>query len=147
LGLLANPKATPQTEQARIWLHTQMNGGACIVIPDIVDYEVRRELIRGGKTRSLQRLNALHANLCSIAIDSAQLREAGELWAQSRNLGRPTASPDALDGDMILIAQARAAALQFADLNRVAPRITIIATANVAHLALFADAREWQTIT
>ena len=59
---------------------------------------------------------------------------AAELWAQARQQGYPTADPQALDGDVILAAQA----------------LTlhgIVATDNVGHLARFVDARPWQEIT
>ena len=108
-------------------------------IADIADYEVRRELIRSSKTASITRLNGLRARIKHIPIDSLQLAEAAQLWADVRLLGHPAAADPALDGDMILIAQSRALARQ---LNG---NVTI-ATTNVAHLELFADVKEWQNI-
>ena len=63
---------------------------------------------------------------------------AAEFWSQARQMGRPTASDKALDGDVILAAQA---ALLKNDNNQV-----IVATTNVKHLSLFVDAREWKLI-
>ncbi|NEQ67432.1 MAG: hypothetical protein F6K21_18370 [Symploca sp. SIO2D2] len=64
--------------------------------------------------------------------------KAAELWAQARNTGRPTADPKALDGDVILAAQAILVAEEG---NEV-----IVATTNVGHLSQFIDAREWRLI-
>jgi len=55
---------------------------------------------------------------------------AAQLWAQMRNAGTPTAAPAALDGDVILAAQARTV-----DEN------AIVATTNVRHLELLTHAR------
>ncbi len=64
--------------------------------------------------------------------------KAAELWATARKGGYPTAAPDALDGDVILAAQAL---LLKDEGNEV-----VIATTNVGHLSRFIDAREWQNI-
>lgn len=65
--------------------------------------------------------------------------KAAEFWAQARKQGRPTTVDAALDGDVILAAQAVVLAAQEAD------RV-IIATANLAHLSRFTDADLWQNI-
>jgi hypothetical protein len=62
------------------------------------------------------------------------MRRAAEFWAQARNLGIPTAPPEALDADVILAAQAA----------RVG---AIVATENVGHLARFVTALHWRAIT
>jgi hypothetical protein len=65
--------------------------------------------------------------------------KAAELWADVRRRGLPTASPDALDGDVILAAQALMAG---------GPEDTVIvATGNVGHLGRFVDARIWDQIS
>ena len=63
---------------------------------------------------------------------------AAELWAEARRRGRPTADPKELDCDVILAAQAGLIARGGDE--------PVIATTNVGHLALFADARTWQDI-
>ncbi len=57
---------------------------------------------------------------------------------EARQRGRPTADPKALDGDVILAAQATLVADEG---NEV-----IVATTNVGHLSQFVDAREWRLI-
>jgi hypothetical protein len=52
---------------------------------------------------------------------------AAELWAQSRKAGKPTADPKALDGDVILAAQAK--------LLESGGNPVVIATTNVGHLS------------
>jgi hypothetical protein len=69
--------------------------------------------------------------------------KAAELWAWVRNRGLPTADEKALDGDVILAAQAR---LTSADTDQI-----IIATQNVSHLSRFDTttviSKEWRDIT
>lgn len=108
------------------------------MFPEIVDYEVRRELLRAGKVAGIRKLDLLKAQLIYLPITTEAMLKAAELWAEARKRGRPTADPNALDGDVILAAQA---ALVTEEGNEV-----IIATTNIGHLSQFVDAREWQLI-
>ena len=63
---------------------------------------------------------------------------AAELWAQARIRGLPTTPPDALDGDVILAAQAL--------LTAGPGDVMTVATDNVGHLARFVDAQPWERI-
>jgi len=67
------------------------------------------------------------------------LKKAAELWGLARAQGTPTAPDPALDGDMIICAHA----LHFAE----GGDDVEIATTNVGHLSLFANARDWTLIT
>lgn len=67
------------------------------------------------------------------------MRDAARLWAQARNDGTPTASPDALDGDVILAAQCQNLRLPGEEY--------VVATTNVGHLTLFVPADLWTNIT
>jgi len=67
---------------------------------------------------------------------SDAMRRADELWAEVRNAGQPTAANAALDGDVILAAQAIVAFATSA----------VIATSNVAHLNRFVRAELWSDI-
>jgi len=138
LGLLANPRLTPLTQRAGIWFNRLQAGGDEIIIPEIADYEVRRDLIRIEAAPSLIRLDELHNQATYAALTTAAMRKAADLWARVRQQGRITADPHVLDGDVILAAQA-------SFLGDPATPV-IIATTNVKHLILFADARLWQDI-
>src|SRR5438552_2198773 len=85
--------------------HCLERAGTRVAVPEIADYEVRRELIRAKKTRGLQRLDALKKEHVYLQLTTAIMLVAAELWAQARSKGKPTASEKGLDGDMILAAQ------------------------------------------
>jgi hypothetical protein len=108
------------------------------VIPEIADYEVRRELLRAGKDRWLGRLDALKGMLGYAPITTPVMLKAAEFWATARKMGRQSSHDASLDADMILVAHAWA-------LVRTGDE-TVIATTNVRHLALFASARIWREI-
>ncbi|MBV8230072.1 MAG: hypothetical protein JO329_08840 [Planctomycetaceae bacterium] len=97
-----------------------------------------RELLRVGATTGLRRLDQVKATLDYAPLTTAVMLRAAELWAAARRAGRPTAPPEALDGDCLLAAQALLAA---------GPGdVVTVATDNVGHLARFVDARLWETI-
>ena len=73
-----------------------------------------------------------------LALNTGVMFSSAEFWARARRLGKPTASDKALDGDVILMAQA-------AFVSRCGYRVQI-ATTNVGHPPLFADARLWSEI-
>jgi predicted nucleic acid-binding protein len=139
LGIISNPKATPENELARALVEQWLERGAVVVLPEIADYEVRRELLRVGKITGLARLDALHETLEFWPITSGVMARAAGLWAQARRQGRPAASNLSLDADMILIAQAEEAA-------QVLDGAMVIATTNVRHLTAFTNVRQWQNV-
>ena len=65
------------------------------------------------------------------------MRTAARLWAEARNAGFPTANDTALDGDVILAAQA----LALADRQPI-----VVATTNTKHLERYVDARLWSDL-
>jgi hypothetical protein len=115
--------------------------GVIIVVPEITDYELRREFIRIAATGSLNRLDGLVTvgGLIYASITTAQMRWAAQFWADARQRGFPTAHQHSLDADVILAACA-ATTGQPGD-------TVIVATVNVGHLARYCDARLWTTIT
>ena len=141
LGLLTNPRARLDALACRKWAQGRLAAGARMIVPGIVDYELRRELIRAGKTSGLRRLDAARSGFEFAPITQSALDEAAVLWAAVRNTGLTTAHPMALDGDAILAAQTILAA-QSGD-------VVTIATNNARHLSRFSgiDARPWQSIT
>ena len=68
------------------------------MIPEIADYEVRRELLRAEKRLSLARLNALKGMLSYLPITTPTILQAAEFWAAARRLGRKTAAAPARRG-------------------------------------------------
>ena len=112
-----------------------------VVVPEIADYEVRRELIRAGIVSGIGRLDRLKARFFYLPISTSAMLQAASFWADVRQRGIPTASPDALDADCVLAGMAASA---------FDPRDTVtVATNNAIHLARFPgiDARDWPTIT
>lgn len=140
LGLLSNPTTSGPGRQAQDWARARISAGDQIIVPEIADYEVRRELIRAGKTLGVQRLDELCAGLGYHPLSTHIMREAADLWAEARNRGYPTAHDAALDGDVLLAAQAR-------DLHADPPgERVVVATTNVAHLERYVDAQLWMSL-
>jgi hypothetical protein len=140
LSLLTHRKGVHEAEACRAWAVSLVSAGATIVIRAIADYEVRREMIRAGKTSSIKRLDELRsrAGVRYLPMTDQALGRAASLWAQVRNAGLPTASPAELDCDVVLVA-----ILQTSDLPQ---DHIIIATSNVGHLTRFAKAERWHAI-
>ncbi len=88
------------------WLRDAASAGATVIVPEIADYEVRRELIRARRTAGIARLDALASQVEYLAITTTAMRRAAEIRAAARQRGRPTAADAALDGDVILAGQA-----------------------------------------
>jgi|ERR1019366_274076 hypothetical protein len=76
LGMITNPKSSSDTEACKNWLAGLVYKGVEVVIPEIADYEVRRELLRAGKDRGLGRLDALKAMLGYAPITTAVMLRA-----------------------------------------------------------------------
>jgi hypothetical protein len=129
LGLASKPRGKPDRDRCRDWILALDAAGARIVVPEIADYEVRRELLRKGAPAGLLRLDRLESGLEYDPISMMAMRRAAEFWALVRQTGMPTADPHALDGDCILAAQA---SLLGGDGDSVT-----IATTNVGHLGRF----------
>ena len=136
LGQITNPKVTPANTACVQWYQALIAGGTRIIVPEIADYEIRRELLRANKMPGIARLDSLIQTVEYLPITTAAMRQAAMFWAQARQQGQPTASDKTIDGDMILVAQA--VSLAVPDL--------VIATTNVGHLDRFAAAELWQNI-
>ena len=138
LGMITNPRATPENQRCRQWLEALLAGGMRVAIPEIADYEVRRELLRAGRLRGIAHLDRAKTTLEYVPITTAAMLQAADFWAQARQQGQPTAPDLALDGDVILAAQALLLAQQGDPV--------VIATTNVGHLSGFVPAQRWQDI-
>lgn len=133
LGFVCHPR---KHEDVRAWFHGMLTKDPPIheiLIPEIADYELRRELLRIKATSSLKRLDLMAEELTYVPLDTATMRHAASLWASLRNAGTPTADDSAIDGDVILAAQAiRSEA--------------IVVTENVRHLSRMVHAVRWPDV-
>jgi predicted nucleic acid-binding protein len=137
LGMISHPRADRNREILE-WVTNALQQGHQIVVPEIADYEIRRELFRSDRTLGLRRLDSLKQELGFLPINSTAMLKAAELWAAVRKKGKPTAGDTELDADAILAAQAITAQAD--------GRKTVIATCNVKHLELFTAAQLWNDI-
>ena len=130
-GRIAHPKANPEIVD---WIQRTLTSGSTLILPEIADFEVRRNLILEGLNRSIARLNDLKQLLIYAPLTTSVMLRAAELWAQARKRGIPTTGLKELDADVILAAQAE-------------EQGAIIATENVGHLSLFVEAYDWRQIS
>jgi predicted nucleic acid-binding protein len=138
----ARPGKTPTVSQlCRQWLRDCERAGALLVVPAITYYESLRELERRGAAGQIRRLKQFVFGRPDrlLPLTTAHLESAAALWGQARRAGIPTASPEALDADVILAAQALSLGLAAPDY--------LVATTNVGHLSRFVPADEWTNIT
>lgn len=140
LGLVLQQPGYPQADACRQWIMHHLAAGRRVVLPEIIDYEIRRELLRLNKRAAIQLLDdfIIAEPDRFLPLTSADLRLAAQLWADARRAGMPTSDPHALDIDVILAAQVQ---------NMGVPRDdVVVATSNVRHLARFVPAQEWPSI-
>ena len=138
LGLITNPRASQETRDCNLWLESLVLQAIQVKIPEIADYEVRRELLRADKFKGIKRLDDLQKYLDYVPLTTQTMLKAAHFWAQVRKQGMPTADNKALDGDVILAAQA--------SLIQDEGHQVIIATTNVGHLSRLTQAKKWRDI-
>lgn len=145
LGLVTHPKAGPEALNCQAWHRRLLQASHLVLVPEIIDYEHRREPLLGGaaKARQVQVLDAIKTNGYYLPLTTEAMLQAACFWADVRLAGRATADRHALDADVILAAQAVTLVphqweMPGADV--------LIATTNVGHLTRFTVAQEWQAI-
>jgi predicted nucleic acid-binding protein len=135
LGALSHP--TPDVGIVK-WAAACQIAGHQIYVPEVIDYEVRRELLRARKYSGVRNLDALKAAFRFLPISSPAMLLAADLWSQSRQSGLPTGDPKKLDIDVILAAQSLTLGVPTGDL--------VVATSNISHIARFVPADLWNAI-
>lgn len=140
LGLLTHPQRNAEVVAITQWLSQCLLSGHRVIVPAVVYYELKRELLRAGKSFSVARLQAFAsaAPRRYLPLSDEALQLAADLWAKARQQGRPTADVKDLDIDVILAAQA----LSFGP----APPDIVVATSNPKHLSQFIAAQNWSEI-
>ena len=136
--MLVHRTETGEPRECKTWLKQLVLRGVAVYVPEIADYELRRELLRMKSAESIRRLDDLETRLHYVPITTDAMLKAAEFWSTARSAGKPTADVKALDVDAILAAQSTFVA--------VAGDQVIVATTNVGHLSLFVNARMWREI-
>ena len=139
-GLIISPSAGDLGRACRAWLAGLEAAGADVLIPTVVDFEVRRELLRLASSAKLRALDELKARLGIVDVGEAAFLRAAEFWAIARKAGKPTAHPEALDADTIIAGLAATIGEPWDDVS--------IATINVGHFSRFEgiDAQAWKNV-
>jgi len=141
LGYITHPRGSVESTECVAWLRECLNRGAIVCLPEVCDYELRRDYFLRVALNATQKLDQWKAVLEYVPIDTEIMLRAAKLWAESKRRGKPTAPPDSLDGDVILAAQVQLKAEKSKDSN------SVIATTNIGHLEQFAKAKAWRQIT
>ncbi len=93
LGILTNPSGSAEVVAINQWARACFVAGHRLYIPEVIDYELRRELLRAGKSSGLALLDGL-TTLCDyLPITTAAMLRAADLWAYSRQHGIATGDP------------------------------------------------------
>ncbi len=129
LGEVCHPR---KYDDVRAWLARTIVHHD-VLISEVADYELRRELLRIGSHRSLHRLDELTRELTYIPMATSTWRAAAKLWATLRRAGTVTAAPNALDGDVLIAAQALAEGAS-------------VVTPNVRHFETIVPALTWRDV-
>jgi predicted nucleic acid-binding protein len=107
-------------------------------LPEIVDYEHRRALLRRDASRQVERLGSFKRVFGYEPLTTEIMLTAAKFWADSRKRGLPTGTERELDIDVILAAHARV-------LEEGGEKV-LVATTNPRHLSRFVDALPWEEI-
>jgi predicted nucleic acid-binding protein len=142
LSTIAGPAGAGPVAAISVWAISLLAAGHRIYVPEVVDYELRRELVRAGKVASVRELDEQKNRYRYAPLTTPAMLLAANLWANMRNSGTPTGDPKRLDIDVILAAQAltEGASLGLPYAN------VIVATSNVAHLSRLVTADVWTNI-
>ena len=142
LGMLMHPKANADIE---VWFREARKKGRSdtaapyILIPEIADYELRRKLLHKDFHVSLKRLDVIKEELGYLPLNTSMMMQAAAYWADARKRHQPNAPPDALDGDVILIAQAKSIADRGME--------PIVVTDNADDFEHYVAVKRWAEIT
>jgi hypothetical protein len=82
LGLAAHRPTIAESRQAHAWLAARELSGALIVVPEIADYEIRRELVRARIAAGIVRLDVLKSRFLYLPISTSAMLRAAAYWAE-----------------------------------------------------------------
>ena len=139
IGLLTHPHKPPASVACALWVERLVRYRHTVCLPEICDYETRRDAIRRNAKDALAQLDNMAITLLYMPLTTEVMHRAAWLWAEARSHGLPTADRKSLDADVILAAQAQL-------LAEVTGERVVVATDNIRHLARFVEARSGQEI-
>ena len=79
LGLATNPREGDESRRCNASLRATLSGGSRVMVPEIVDDEVRRELIRVRRPKGIARLDLLAEQVGLLPVTAEVSRRAAEL--------------------------------------------------------------------
>lgn len=126
LGKICHKKISDNVIKVLNYLQQQKIG---LRVPEICDYELRRNLLLENLDKSIRKLNKFRRTARLLFFDTNTMIIASEIWADIRKQGNPTENKDSLDGDVILAAQAYQLKAYYAEV--------IILTTNPKDIAKF----------
>jgi predicted nucleic acid-binding protein len=128
-GVLGEILKSPPNPDTLKWLNFVKNQKISLRVAEIIDYELRRNLILEGLQKSINKLNQFKQKKQFIFITSESLLEASEIWAKLRVDAKATADIKNIDVDVILAAQAFSQKPNFEEI--------IIVTTNASDISRF----------
>lgn len=141
LSAVSNPSNRVENVQCRSWVKRLINNDIAIVVPAVIDYELRRTLIQGGQKAGLTNLDRLQdMGLQYLEMSQEMWEKAAQLWAWARNTRQSTAHEHKIDIDCLLGAQA-------VMLAQLTGEHTVVATKNVKDIARYTPAKTQPEIT
>src|SRR5947209_6660581 len=84
LGIISNPNARGVNRKCYDWMEALVINGFQVRVPEIADYEVRRELLRANKTQGIARLDLLKNTIGYLPLTTSIMLRAAELWGEGR---------------------------------------------------------------
>lgn len=144
LSNLSHPNPTRDISQCQEWFYYLLGKGVTFFSSVVCDYEVRRGIMvamgKGASSDGLKELDFLENFIDYLVVDQKVAQQASKFWAEARLQGTPTADNKILDADMLIISH-------WHFLQEENPgQYVVIATTNIKHLSLFAEAQNWQNI-
>jgi hypothetical protein len=85
LGMVSHPRPNRDVVD---WVRNLLQSGAEVLVPEIADYEVRRELLRANKGKGIKRLDELKKTMGYVPITTEAMLKATDFWAVARTIAQ-----------------------------------------------------------
>jgi hypothetical protein len=87
LGIATNVRHSRQSVACVQWPQASATYGTRVIVPEIADFEVQRELLHANKVSGLTRLDALAGLLEYLPLTTAAMHQTALYWVQARQQG------------------------------------------------------------